>query len=240
MKRPTTPTASQLCNATGGSNVWATPRAFVAAQAARLGFDTFALDCAATRETRVCEDYLGPDHSEERARDALSPAAGPWQSLFDGPRFLNPPYSRQCLTCPDGIWKSKKPWRKPQFCAPRKHKSRTIDAWMQAAAREGARGDSPLVVLVPARTSESWFHRHVVGVAARVYLVAGRIRFCQLNANGELVEDRFAAPFPSMVIDYVPGHRGPTAFGTMDPSGRVLVEAVGPGAGALLVDGRAA
>jgi phage N-6-adenine-methyltransferase len=49
----------------------------------------FTLDVCATRDNKLCDRYIGPDHHEECLRDALNCVWGRGETCF-----MNPPYSR--------------------------------------------------------------------------------------------------------------------------------------------------
>lgn len=71
---------------------WETPQAVFDAAC-----DEFAIvaDAAATMENRKCDHYLGPDHPQERYRDALSVDwCGFMRNAAGYVMWLNPPYSR--------------------------------------------------------------------------------------------------------------------------------------------------
>ena len=216
----TTPTY----NATGGRNEWATPRDFLEAARLALGLPPIELDCAALAHTAVAPAYYGPDHEVPHRRDALE------SDLLDdvvvkwavpGTRYLNPPYSRMCLDCPDGVWRKRKGGRKG--CADRSHTARTVDDWMEAAARAGQDRDSgPMLALPAFRPATRWFQRHVYGVASRVLLVSSRLRFLEPQPDGSLAPAKTGAPFPSVLIEYVPppaGCRWVTQFGRIGRDG---------------------
>jgi phage N-6-adenine-methyltransferase len=65
---------------------WRTPPRLFAALDAEFHF---TVDVCATRENRLCERYIGPDHHDARFCDAL---LGKWG--FAETCFMNPPYSR--------------------------------------------------------------------------------------------------------------------------------------------------
>lgn len=74
------------------SDLWATPREFF--QVLHAEFD-FMLDLAATRETRLCPLYVGPDHQWGDKWSNYLTFALP--DLMRGiAAFLNPPYSQCC------------------------------------------------------------------------------------------------------------------------------------------------
>lgn len=84
-------------------------------------------------------------------------------------------------------------------------------AWM-AKAREEARKGATVVCLVPARVDTKWWHDSVMGqddkgCAQEVRLVRGRLKFSGAKDG---------APFPSAVVVYRPGLKGPLKFDKME------------------------
>lgn len=67
---------------------------------------------------------------------------------------------------------------------------RHIQAWLRKAYREGLRGDTPVVCLVPARTDTEFWHWYVMK-ANYVHLYKGRIHFAGAETG---------APFPSAIV----------------------------------------
>jgi site-specific DNA-methyltransferase (adenine-specific) len=65
-----------------------------------------------------------------------------------------------------------------------------IKAWMQKAAAEGAKPDTTVVCLVPARTDTVWFQT-AFQKAESVYFIKGRLKFG---------DGKNSAPFPSCLI----------------------------------------
>lgn len=90
-------------------------------------------------------------------------------------------------------------WMNPPY-------GRGISAWMRKAA-DSADAGATVVALVPARPDTKWWHEQVMARAAEVRLVRGRLAF----GNGDS-----PAPFPSAVVVYRPGERGPV-FTTWTP-----------------------
>lgn len=99
-------------------------------------------------------------------------------------------------------------WRFPAFVNP--PYGRAIGMWMQKVAEEGRKGI--VIALVPARTDTSWWHESVMGEAAEVRLIRGRLHF-DGHENG--------APFPSALIVYRP-HDHATRFVAANSTGRAL------------------
>jgi phage N-6-adenine-methyltransferase len=91
------------------------------------------------------------------------------QDWGDNVCWMNPPYST----------KSTPPWMRK--------------AWV--ASQAGA----TVVCLVFARTDTRWFHDYVVGKAAEVRYIKGRVKF---------VGAKSCAPAPSIIIVYRPGRGG--------------------------------
>jgi hypothetical protein len=221
--------AIPVYNATNGNNNWATPRTFLNAFLAELDLPPVGLDIAAAQATTLAPLYFAPDHPDRSRRDALKRRAS-WQMDRDPAapaprvtRYLNPPYGRLCTICKDKVWKGKPSGLpKEEWCERRGHTSSTVLDWVRRADDEGRRGLDPLVMLVPARTDTEWWHRHVHGVAARVFFVEGRLRFLDSNLQPA---GQGPAPFPSAMIEYVPhqlGGRWITQFGTITNEGRVV------------------
>lgn len=217
-------------NRTNGNNNWATPRAFLAEALTALDLPPVGLDLAATRATTLAPLYFAPDHPEKARRDALRRKASwtiPADPSTDLPpyrtRYLNPPYGRLCTVCPDKVWKGKaSELPRDEWCERKGHTSSTVLDWVSRAAQEGRIGIvQPLVMLVPSRTDTEWWHRHVHGVASRVFLIEGRLRFLD-----EALQPAGAgpAPFPSALIEYVSvtGQVGlwSTQYGTLTSEGR--------------------
>lgn len=220
-------------NATGGRNTWATPPAFLRAAAAALGVEDFALDIAALGWSSQGRRYFGPDAEIMADRDAfggdhppmprtagLAPGSpelvARWRA--DGARYANPPYSRACLACRDGEWKRATKTRKG--CSAKGHASRTVTDWMRAIAAAGVdpEGGGPFLALPAFRPATEWFSRHVHGVARRVVLPRGRLRF----ETGPGKPAKTGAPFPSCLIEYVPpppGWAWVTQYGAINADG---------------------
>ena len=73
-----------------------------------------------------------------------------------------------------------------------------IGRWVEKAYREAQAG-ATVVLLIPARTETSWWHRYVMR-AAEIRLIRGRLRFSNSAVN---------APFPSAVVVFRPGDHTP-------------------------------
>ena len=67
--------------------------------------------------------------------------------------------------------------------------SRKVDDWIKKAIRETLNGVTT-VMLLPARTSNNWFHDYIDG-RYKYYFIRGRLKF---------VGAKSGAPFPSMIV----------------------------------------
>ena len=76
-----------------------------------------------------------------------------------------------------------------------------LRAWLDKCAREGDR--CRVVALIPARTDTRAWHESVMPSAHRVLLLKGRVKF-----QGA----RSCAPFPSAVVEWLPGSTGGPRF----------------------------
>ena len=87
----------------------------------------------------------------------------------------------------DGLkqsWRHHVCWCNPPY-------GRVISSWVEKAYRESL-NDTPIVMLLPARTDTKWFHDYILG-KARINFIRGRLTFG--NAPNP-------APFPSMLVFY--------------------------------------
>lgn len=75
------------------------------------------------------------------------------------------------------------------FCNP--PYGRKIAAWVEKCYRESCKPETKVVLLIPARTDISYFHRFIYKIAREIRFVKGRLKFGN-SPNG--------APFPSMVV----------------------------------------
>lgn len=98
--------------------------------------------------------------------------------------------ARRFTPAEDGL---NRPWA-PHICWMNPPYGRAIRRWMDKALAESRRG-ATVVCLVPARTDTAWWHDCVIGGAAEVRFVRGRLRF---------VGAAHPAPFPSAVIIFRP------------------------------------
>jgi hypothetical protein len=203
----------------GGSNRWATPRPFAAAALEALRLPAIALDLAAEASTALAPRWYGP--GGERA-DALDGRV--WDAP-GGTRWCNPPYSRQCRTCPDGVWRRK--GERPG-CAALGHASTTIDQWVEELCEHGNDREaqvSPIVALVPANTDTGWWAAAMAS-AAEVWFVTGRLRFLAPAAGGRLAPADSGAGFGSALLmwDGPIGRTGkrwvPLRFGMLGADGQ--------------------
>ena len=71
---------------------------------------------------------------------------------------------------------------------------REISKWVEKSYLEHKKG-AKVVMLIPARTDTTWFHKWIYG-KAEIRFLKGRIRFLQNKIT------RDAAPFPSMLVIY--------------------------------------
>ena len=92
--------------------------------------------------------------------------------------------------------------RDAAWCNPPYSKLR---AWLDKCAREGERCN--VVALIPARTDTHAWHESVMPSACRVLLLKGRVKFLGAAAG---------APFPSAVVQWLPGYHGPALFESWD------------------------
>lgn len=123
---------------------WATPREFFMALDAEFGF---GVDAAARDGNALKDVYLGPDHPNPAARDALVPD---WREVAEvcgvAPVYwCNPPYSR----CAEFV----------------------------AKAAEGQRRGVTTVMLIPSRTDTRYWHAYVWDQDRRVYRPGVEVRF---------------------------------------------------------------
>lgn len=74
------------------------------------------------------------------------------------------------------------------FCNP--PYGRDIKYWVEKAYNEFLKGDTTVVMLLPARTDTKWFHDYIYS-KAEIRFIKGRLKFGGCKHN---------APFPSMVV----------------------------------------
>ncbi|WP_316831832.1 DNA N-6-adenine-methyltransferase [Pedobacter aquatilis] len=75
------------------------------------------------------------------------------------------------------------------FCNPPYGKS--IADWVAKCAMEAKKKDTLVVLLIPVRTSTTYFHEHIYNKVKEIRFIRGRLRF---------VGAKSCAPFPSMVV----------------------------------------
>ena len=85
---------------------------------------------------------------------------------------------------------------------------RELGLWIEKALEEGEL--VTVVCLIPARTDTRYFHEYCVK-ASEIRFVRGRIKFM---TGGQI---RSAAPFPSMLVIFRPGHKGMPIFSVCGP-----------------------
>jgi len=73
---------------------------------------------------------------------------------------------------------------------------RSLGKWVEKAYREGQKGDTTVVLLIPARTDTTYFHKYILGKAELRFL-RGRLKFTDENGTA-----KDAAPFPSLLAIY--------------------------------------
>jgi phage N-6-adenine-methyltransferase len=98
-------------------------------------------------------------------------------------------------------------WMNPPY-------GRGIGDWMKKAADSAATG-AVVVALAPARTDTNWWQEQVMGRAAEVRLVRGRLRFG---------DGRGPAPFPSAIVVYHPDADLPVFSGWQPPTAARTVQ----------------
>jgi site-specific DNA-methyltransferase (adenine-specific) len=96
----------------------------------------------------------------------------------------NAKVSRYFTRDDDGIQQA---WSGVCFCNP--PYGREISKWVRKASQEAERGVTT-VMLIPARTDTSWWHRYIES-QSEVRFIRGRIRFVGAHDN---------APFPSAIV----------------------------------------
>ena len=91
----------------------------------------------------------------------------------------------------------------PAFCNP---PFSDLPRWVKKAAMSNPGRRHPIVMLMPAtRNDQDWFHEHVIGVAAELRPIRGRV------AYGPAPGIEASSPsFGSQLVIWRPGHTGPT------------------------------
>jgi phage N-6-adenine-methyltransferase len=129
----------------------------------------FEVDAAACADSRLCPDYYGPDHENERRRDALS--NGRWvkaDGKVPSAVFVNPPYGRGLtdkwimaawhasrtapvvalvMACTETVWWEKWAWRADEIRFI-KRRVRFVDPSTGATSGSAPKG-SALIVFRP-------------------------------------------------------------------------------------------
>lgn len=86
----------------------------------------------------------------------------------------------------DGL---KKTWGgRRVFCNP--PYGRQIGKWIEKGYREAQKPNTTVVMLLPARTGDGWFHDYILG-KAEIRFIRGRVQFGESKQN---------APFDSMIV----------------------------------------
>lgn len=75
------------------------------------------------------------------------------------------------------------------FCNP--PYGRAISAWVEKCYIESKKPNTTVVMLIPARTDTSYFHKYIYHIAKEIRFVKGRLKFG---------DSKNYAPFPSMVV----------------------------------------
>lgn len=102
-------------------------------------------------------------------------------------RFLDA--ERDALTV---SWAGERVFCNPPF-------GRGLDAWVRKAMLEAQEGGALVVMVLPARTGNAWFHRYVLR-HAEVRFLKGRLNFQLGKVRGK----GSRAPFDSMIVIYRP------------------------------------
>lgn len=133
------------------SDLWTTPRDFF--QSLHAEFD-FMIDLAATKESRLCPMYVGPDHAWGDNWSNYLTFALPdlMREVKGSAAFLNPPYSE---------------------CA----------AFVAKAAQDAKKGVT-VVMLIPSRTDTRYWHawiwngdEHQPRPGVEIRFIKGRLKF---------------------------------------------------------------
>jgi site-specific DNA-methyltransferase (adenine-specific) len=75
------------------------------------------------------------------------------------------------------------------FCNP--PYGRSIARWVEKCRQESRKSNTKVVLLIPARTDTSYFHKFIYKNAKEIRFIKGRLKFGN---------SRNSAPFPSMVV----------------------------------------
>jgi site-specific DNA-methyltransferase (adenine-specific) len=87
------------------------------------------------------------------------------------------------------------------FCNP--PYGRELTAWIEKGMLSAQDGGATVVMLLPARTGNRWFHRYCLP-HAEIRFVQGRLNFQKTNVQAK----RFRSPFDSMVVIFRPWSAG--------------------------------
>lgn len=170
-----------------GNDNWATPRDLIAdLDAQGIRFD---LDAAALKGTKVCPEYLGPDHEDPARRDALvsdwlqilrADGNAPTNPLFPVRVWLNPPYSDA--------------------------------AGFVEAAYRNSRNGLEVWVMIFVRTDTKWWQQYC-SRAAEWHLIKGRVSFLDPETmepkRNKKTGGYQPATAPSALVVFRAGHEGP-------------------------------
>lgn len=93
------------------------------------------------------------------------------------------------------------------FCNP--PYGRDLGRWIEKGMLAAQEGGATVVMLLPARTGNRWFHRYCLP-HGKIRFIRGRLNFQQDNRVGK----RFRSPFDSMVVIFLPHSYGAGNVGT--------------------------
>lgn len=137
---------------------WRTPPELFAALDRQFHF---GLDAAASADSRLVENYLGPDHPFEYRQDAQSHELFWWHAAMQRPVFINPPWSRAQLRAT-------------------KDPSYDIAIWAETCARQAVDHGATVVGIFPASTQTKWWQgwiRHGPYKAHEIREIPHRVTF---------------------------------------------------------------
>ena len=123
---------------------------------------------------------------------------------------LNKKYRFTFDPCPlnpkfDGL--SGKEWGRRNFVFPPYGKE--IHKWVIKALNQCSKGKL-VVMLLPARTDTSYFHKYILRYAREIWFIRGRLKFSDMKQG---------APFPSMIVvfnNYPRGNKIPVKIRSVD------------------------
>ncbi len=75
------------------------------------------------------------------------------------------------------------------FCNP--PYGRKISEWVEKCYNESKKDDTIVVMLIPARTDTTYFHKFIYNKVKEIRFIKGRLKFGK---------QKNSAPFPSMVV----------------------------------------